>query len=841
MPDILEPMAATYTEPLQIGDWLVDPRDDSLTRGAERVKIEPRTMRLLMRLAQSPGTVISQDELMQAVWSGVVVGTASIYQSMSQIRKVLGDNEEPPRYIETVARRGYRLIAPVLQPPSPGVRAPVATHAPASPQPAREPSRPRHSGWIAIAAIAAIAVMAAVWRFAPTFPIEAQAASIVVLPFVDLTSDKTEQAFCDGLTEETSNWLAQIPTLRVVARTSAFAYRGRDADVREIGRELNISHVLEGSLRRSGQRMRITVQLIDSRNGYHLWSNNFNVEAGDVLNVQEEVARAVAGNLELRMTPAIDERLASRRSANPEAQRLYLIAKSHAAKFDGPSNAQAIELYRRSIKADATFALPKVWLARALANQRFFTGQRIEDAAPEIELLLDEAARIAPALADVYVVRGGFRTTMRQRDDAMRDLRHALELGPNTVAAASGLGYFYLTTAEPREASTYYTIASSLDPRDYSLHVYRCMALADMGEYSEAAAACEKARALGPESPWVYSISSAMEASRGNLEMALKWSDAALERGGDAADIRGDRAKWLVSLGRLTDAGELYERSMAANPSGTRKHNALTFAGACAAIESGGAAGLAGFMRRGDLADSPLPTIMFELASAALMAGDTKTARSLVDRALRSPDLVPEDLASPWQAREGWSYLLVTAAALRATGDAAAAERRLGELSSLIERLASSGVRTSGLPLLKAQVAAMRGEGDTAMRELKTAVERGWNEAWLAEHQPYFQSLRGREDYQELLTAVRAKNAGTAAALKQRLSGGLLRREVGTAAAGAAEVVGLHHDVHRRDHLVAAECRGEIFGRRWAPILGDLRISVRPIGIGGGRSDQLEG
>ena len=105
MPDILEPMAATYTEPLQIGDWLVDPRDDSLTRGAERVKIEPRTMRLLMRLAQSPGTVISQDDLMQAVWSGVVVGTASIYQSMSQIRKVLGDNEEPPRYIETVARK----------------------------------------------------------------------------------------------------------------------------------------------------------------------------------------------------------------------------------------------------------------------------------------------------------------------------------------------------------------------------------------------------------------------------------------------------------------------------------------------------------------------------------------------------------------------------------------------------------------------------------------------------------------------------------------------------------------------------------------------------------------
>src|SRR5690349_13805801 len=105
MPDILEPMPATYNEALQIGDWLVDPRDDSLTRGAERVKLEPRTMRLLMRLAQTPGMVISQDELLESVWAGVVVGTASVYQSMSQIRKVLGDTDELPRYIETVARK----------------------------------------------------------------------------------------------------------------------------------------------------------------------------------------------------------------------------------------------------------------------------------------------------------------------------------------------------------------------------------------------------------------------------------------------------------------------------------------------------------------------------------------------------------------------------------------------------------------------------------------------------------------------------------------------------------------------------------------------------------------
>ena len=113
----IEPMSAMANDPVQIGDWLVDPRDDSLTRGAERVKLEPRTMRLLMTLAQVPGEVVSQDQLLETVWAGVVVGPASVYQSVSQLRKVMGGTEDPPRYIETVARKGYRLVAAVSAPP----------------------------------------------------------------------------------------------------------------------------------------------------------------------------------------------------------------------------------------------------------------------------------------------------------------------------------------------------------------------------------------------------------------------------------------------------------------------------------------------------------------------------------------------------------------------------------------------------------------------------------------------------------------------------------------------------------------------------------------------------
>src|SRR5688572_23773135 len=301
-------------EPVLIGDWLVDPRDDSLARGAERVKLEPRTMRLLMRLAQTPGAVVSQEELLESVWTGVVVGTASVYQSMSQLRKVLGDTDDPPRYIETVARKGYRLVAkvsaaPKTTSPETGEPHPGETAAPA----AGAPARGWRGWWVGLASLAALGVMVASWWLFVRTATSTLPPSIVVLPFTDLTTGKTEQAFCDGLTEETSNWLAQLPTLRVVARTSAFLYRDRSADVRAIGRELETTHLLEGSLRRSGDRVRITVQLIDTQTGFHVWSQSYDKEANDVLAVQEDIARKVADNLELRITAETDTRFAGRR------------------------------------------------------------------------------------------------------------------------------------------------------------------------------------------------------------------------------------------------------------------------------------------------------------------------------------------------------------------------------------------------------------------------------------------------------------------------------------------------------------------------------------------------
>jgi TolB-like protein/DNA-binding winged helix-turn-helix (wHTH) protein len=762
-------MSAMANDPVQIGDWLVDPRDDSLTRGAERVKIEPRTMRLLMRLAQTPGTVISLDELLESVWSGVVVGTASIYQSMSQLRKVLGDGDDPPRYIETVARKGYRLVARVTTPPAPaapGAATAVDAHVPA----ATSATPAQHTlGWVAIAAAAGVAVMAAVWRFAPQLDAIPDVASIVVLPFVDLTSGQTEQIFCDGLTEETSNWLAQVPTLHVVARTSAFYYRNRNADVRAIGRELNTSHVLEGSLRRSGDQMRITVQLIDTRTGFHLWSDSYDVEPGDVLAVQEEIARSVVGSLELRMTADVENRFAGRRSHDAEAQRLYLIAKSHEARLEGPSNEQAIALYRQALEKDPQFTLARIWLAHAISNRRFFTNRTIESLAPEFEPLLAEAAASSTEIVDLYVVRGRIRVQQRRRDEALSDLRHALEMSPNSRAAAAALGYYHLTNGEPRDALTYYTIASGLDPRAFDLHAYRCTALTQLAQFEAAESACERGRALKPESPIPYSVSSDLAAARGNLAEALKWNAAALKHGDDIAAIYNMRASWLLSLGLLSDAADVYQRARLANPGAAAENAGLMAIGSAAAIDRAGARGLQEFIEASGVEQSQDWSLLFEIANAALMVRNTDLANRYVERALASPLLQPEDLGSPFHLGYGRSYLQIAAAALRARGDAAGAERRLEELAALLDRQVANGMQTCGLYEIRAQLAAMRGQPDVAVAELRRAVQLGWSDVWLAEHQPYFESLRDREDYRGLLATVRARNAATAASIRTRL------------------------------------------------------------------------
>jgi TolB-like protein/DNA-binding winged helix-turn-helix (wHTH) protein len=755
----------TDTTVWQIGDWIADPSDDSLSRDGATVKLEPRLMQLLVYLAGVAPRVVSIEQILDEVWKDVVVGSASVYQSISQLRKVLGDSEETPRYIETVARKGYRLIAPArpLLPARqdtstmPAGRAQVAARAvdlesPAMPPTiAAPPSRSHKLRWISLALAAVLVAAAGAWWLQGA-PSASKTSAIVVLPFADLSRDKSGQAFCDGLTEELTNWIAQLPSLDVVARTSAVAVRAVNQDVREIGRKLGVTHVLEGSVRSEADVLRITVKLATASDGYEVWTESFDAEGESLLAVQEQIARAVASNLAIRLTDDTLRGFAARRTASDAAYRLFLTARYHQQRHTRADNEQATALYRQVVQQDPNFALAYTQLAMTLLRQRYYEDRPVNDIAKDVEPLLQKAAALQPQLPELYVTRGVLNLELLKSDAAARELARAIELNPNSIRARSSLGLLTLVNGNPRESLSHYTQATKLDPLDGYLHAQRCMALQDLAQFAEAHRACARARTASSSAAWPYTASAWLAEAEGKLDEALEWNASALERSPDLVELIAQRGLWLLAMGEIGEANETYVRAANAAASQQAWNPLVLELRLQLAHAREGASGVLREIRAVPADDSADPVILFELASGALIARDDAYAKSLVDRALAHPSLQAEALDDAWLGREGKSHRMTAAIAMQRAGNATAASTHAAAAEALRDRLAKQGVRRHGLDVLGAQIAAVRGDHAGAIRALRAAASAGWTDLARANREPAFDALRSLADYQSLTT-----------------------------------------------------------------------------------------
>jgi TolB-like protein/DNA-binding winged helix-turn-helix (wHTH) protein/Tfp pilus assembly protein PilF len=763
---------------MQIGEWTVTPALDTISRGTETHKLEPRTTRLLMFLANSAGEVVSVDRLLTEVWSGVVVGSASVYQAVSQLRKLLGDTDPDPTYIATVPRKGYRLIAavrPVEALSSQGTAAPDAAMtrpaAPVAAPPVAAPPATRGRKRIAIArmgaALIALSIAGAlIWKITTSARLAASANSIVVLPFVDMTADKLDQSFCDGLTEELSNWLAQIPTLRVVARTSAFAFRGQNVDVRKIGKALDTNHILEGSMRRSGDHMRVTVQLVDARNGYHLWSQDFDKPMGDMINVQEDISRSVAGALQVRLTADSDRQFAARRSADPKAYQLYLLAR-HYSQQSPESLDKAIDLYRQVLAADPNFVPAYTQLAYSLLNQGQFRYRPIADVAAQVEPLIAASLRLDNRMSSAYAVRGALRASQSRTKEALDDLQLAISLNPSDMGAFAEMGRIRLMEGRPRESLKNYDLAASLDPLNFTLQNARCTLLGDMAQYEAAATACESARNLQPGNAVAFDGLTSLAESQGRIAEALRWNDESLK-----ADPNGDfnlywtRALLLLSVGPAAPARTAVELGRQLTRNEADANTALLRV----TYREGGAEALRSYLDSAKLEQSSHFIALFELAYARLLLGDAPAVKALIERALAAPDRPSGYAEDAWSARGDWpigeSYRIDLAAAELALGDRASAQRELDKVLALLNGMIAAGVERKATYALRAEANALEGRADDAMRDLGKAVKLGWRSAWWATHEPYFASLKNRSDFQALMAQVSRSNDGLTVNIK---------------------------------------------------------------------------
>lgn len=755
---------------VRIGEWLVDPAMDTISRGPETHKLEPRMMRVLICLAESQGSVVSVDRLLTEVWGAVVVGSASVYQTVSQLRKLLGDVEEQPKYIATVPRKGYCLIAPVRKSSGPEVAAPQAELVSAPTGSDDTVTAPRRSPLVRYrdrllrGAALAVLIGVAVWlllrhELRTGVPGPPTVNSIAVLPFVDMTVEKSDQAFCDGLTEELSSWLSQIPTLRVVARTSAFAFQGRNEDVRQIGKALDTSHILEGSVRHFDDHLRITVQLIDAHNGFHVWSASFDRTASDTIAIQDDISRAVAETLKIRLTAEAQREFAARRTTDSGAYRQYLLARHFDQQATAEATDQAAELYAEVLKADPHFVPAYVRLARARLNQSVYHPIPGSDLAALMEPLIAAALQNDDRYADAYAVRGSLRAVQSRDAEAIADLRRAISLDPSNMSAFAELGRIQLFAGRPHEAIESYQHAVSLDPLNGVLHNQRCTVLDDLARYEEALEACARARILLPHSALPFDTLSWLAESRGSIEDALRWNLAAIKaEPQDDFDLYWTRAALYLQLGLAAPARAVVEAGRAATREGSEADTALVRVVYC----EGGAEALRRYLSSVSLEQSTGSVALMEAAYAHLLLGDAGEVKQLMARALAAPDLLAGFADSPFYARGardmGTSYRVDLATAELSLGERAEADRELGLVLTMLNGMIAAGVERYATYELRAKVLALKGQDDDAMRNLEKAAALGWRRSWWAAQEPYFNSLKSRSDFQGLLARIRASN-----------------------------------------------------------------------------------
>ncbi len=448
---------------LRIGEWWADPTTNELGRAGEIVRIEPKAMEVLMVLAGRPGRVVSRDELLSAVWPGVVVGDEVLTQSIIKLRKALGDNPRSPSHIETISKRGYRLIAPVRGMDA----APDARAGTEAPSPTESPGRRHGMRLLGLAALAAAAVIAAVALFMRPEPyvdaeMEALDAAdsrkgapltVTVLPFEFVGAGKDYQYLAHGISNDLTTELSRFSGLRLISTGS-----GASPDP-------GPRYVVSGSVQREAGLLRVNVRLIDSRTKEQLWSERFERPLRDFFAVQDEIIRRLVEQLPGKVSDAEKQRLAKRYTRSLEAYDNFLRGQALFLVRRTEDNEQARAYFRKALELDPGFARAYASLAMTYALEFRLRPAAGSSAALDRAFELAETARlIDPDIPEIHWALGFVHVQGRRHEKALESLKKALVLDRSYADAYALMGGIYTYIGEPRRTIPLLRMAMRLNP-----------------------------------------------------------------------------------------------------------------------------------------------------------------------------------------------------------------------------------------------------------------------------------------------------------------------------------------------------------------------------------------
>jgi TolB-like protein/cytochrome c-type biogenesis protein CcmH/NrfG len=469
----------------RFGEFGIDIARQELRRSGKLVPIEPQVYDLLVHLVRNRHRIVSKDELIQTIWQGRIVSEAALSSRISAARRAVGDNGQSQSLIRTQHKRGFRFVGEVD-----GYASTSTEAADLQPQP---DAADGHAAELApIAPSSATPVLSL-----PDKP------SIAVLPFRNMGGDPEQEYFADGLTEDIITGLSRQPWFFVIARNSTFSYKGEVIDVRDVGAQLGVRYILEGSVRKAAGKVRVTGQLIDVTLGNHLWADRYDRELTDVFELQDEITNRVIGSVGPQIIVAEAARVRAKPPQSIDAWDFVIQALPHMWRMKTEEHERALELLQRAVALDAGYAQ-----AYALMGWIYVSMFNL-DARTPIGEFTDKALELgakAVTLDDqepwAHLVLGLGHARRRRPELALAHLSKSVELNPSFALGHAGLGYALACGGHPERGLEALKQAHRLSPRDPFLAVYsptvRYMALFALERYEETIAVCRATTALNP-------------------------------------------------------------------------------------------------------------------------------------------------------------------------------------------------------------------------------------------------------------------------------------------------------------------------------------------------------
>lgn len=464
------------------GTFTLDPRQRLLFRGGDVVALEPKVFDTLLALAESAGRVVTKDELLARVWPDVTVEEGSLTRNVSTLRKALATGDTQDGFIDTLPRRGYRfhpVVRRVVPEPA-GATADGPASEVQTPAPVVSSRRP----WRPIAAAIAVCLTAlaagVAWRWKPPSP--APLAAIAVLPLQNLSGDPQQEFFADGMTEAIITKLAQLTDVRVTSRTSVMRYKATDAAVPDIARQLGVDAVVEGSVQRAGDRVRVTVQLIHAASDSHLWAKEFEGTTADVLGLQRRIAMAIASDISSQIAPTALADAAERR-VSPEAYDAFLRGRFFFWKTDLESLRRAVAEFRHAVALEPAFADAYAGLSLSLAGLESYG---VVEATGEPMQAARTAVALDDTLAEAHAALAGAEFEAWDWDASQREYERALSLYTDSLDACYRYSMLLSALGRHDEAATWAARFAARAPVSPGLQSFRASVLINARRYAEA-------------------------------------------------------------------------------------------------------------------------------------------------------------------------------------------------------------------------------------------------------------------------------------------------------------------------------------------------------------------